>query len=566
MVIKKLTRYLLPLLILFTLAAAPSANGDDLDATLARSAVKGYLTTLKLNPDARNNLIAFYLTDEAAAGNAAQSLQYHRISNYAIVDEDWLDNDTYQVNAALEGEGKLLLAGVQKTGARWKITALAWGDNAPSLTLTEGEENNPPPSMEEGVGEGENISPPQTAARATVLNLPVNLRSGPGLNYPVQSILREGENVDITGISGLGTWYQVARNGQIIGWITASPKYVSKSPATAELPPVMASSPSLSGKLILQGKSGEVFYLVNADFSPFPDGSKLRRLTAGIDPALSPDGSKVAFTRWGRACEGSVWVYNLKTEEEWPALGASKQAKSPTWSPDGTKLVFNYQNGGRLEMEYHCYRMRPDFTYPDLPHRAYDIKFKADGRLCFKLPPDPHWQLREVAISNGNFRELASDFYSFAPTWDPANDWRVVFTAGSAGLQQLDVNRNEYFPFGTPDLRDRGPVFSPDGSQVAVSYKQHQHWEIYTIDAQSGQRARLTPVSPLAEKAFNSAAPAWSPDGKQIAFVSDRNGQWEFWVMNSDGSNPHLLLPPDIAAQISVEYNGVDERLISWGK
>ncbi|HHJ06447.1 MAG TPA: hypothetical protein ENK24_02995, partial [Anaerolineae bacterium] len=62
MVIKKLTRYLLPLLILFTLAAAPSANGDDLDATLARSAVKGYLTTLKLKPDARSDLIAFYLT------------------------------------------------------------------------------------------------------------------------------------------------------------------------------------------------------------------------------------------------------------------------------------------------------------------------------------------------------------------------------------------------------------------------------------------------------------------------------------------------------------------------
>ncbi len=563
--LKKLTLYLLPLLILLTLAAAPSANGSDLDATLARSAVKGYLTTLKLNPNTRTDLIAFYLTDQAAGSNAAQSLQNRQPADYVITDEGWLGNDTYQVSAALEGEGNLLLAEAQKIGPRWKITALAWGDNAPSLPpLTEGEGNNPPP-LREGLGEGENISPSQTAARATVLNLPINIRSGPGLNYPVQSILQEGESVDITGISGLETWYQVARNGQVIGWITASPEYVSKSPATVELPPVMASSPSLSGKILLQGKSGEVFYLVNADFSPFPDGSKLRRLTAGIDPALSPDGAKVAFTRWGRECEGSVWIYNLETGEEWPVLGASKQAKSPTWSPDGTKLVFNYQNGGRLEMEYHCYRMRPDFTYPDLPHRAYDIKFKADGRLCFKLPPDPHWQLREVEISNGNFRELASDFYSFAPTWDPINDWRVVFTAGSAGLQQLDLNRNEYFPFGTPDLRDRGPVFSPDGSQVATSYKQHQNWEIYTIDAKNGDRSRLTPVKALAEP-FNSAAPAWSPDGKQIAFVSDRNGQWEFWVMNSDGSNPHLLLPPDIAAQISVEYNGVDERLISWGK
>ncbi len=564
--LKKITHYLLPLLILFTLAAAPPANGDDLNATLARSAVKGYLTSLKLNPNTRTDLIDFYLTEQAANSKAAQTLQTRQPADYVIVDEGWLDDGNYQVSAALEGQAKLLLAEAQKIGTRWKITALAWGDNAPSLALplTEGEGNNSPP-LGEGLGGGENISPSQTAARATVLDVPVNIRSGPGLNYPVQSILREGESVDITGVSGLKTWYQVARNGQVIGWITALPKYVSKLPADANLPTVMASSPTLSGKILLQGKSGEVFYLVNADFSPFPDGSNLRRLTAGIDPALSPDGAKVAFTRWGRECDGSVWLYNLETGEEWPVLGASKQAKSPAWSPDGTKLIFNYQNGGRLEMEYHCYRPRANGAYPALPHRAYDIKIKPDGRLCFKLPPDPHWQLREVEISSGNFRELASDFYSFAPTWDPANNWRVVFTAGSAGLQQLDLNNNEYFPFGTPDLRDRGPVFSPDGSKVAVSYKQHQHWEIYTIDAQSGQRTRLTPVSPLAEKAFNSAAPAWSPDGKQIAFVSDRNGQWEFWVMNSDGSNPHLLLPPDIAAQISVEYNGVDERLISWG-
>ena len=34
--------------------------------------------------------------------------------------------------------------------------------------------------------------------------------------------------------------------------------------------------------------------------------------------------------------------------------------------------------------------------------------------------------------------------------------------------------------------------------------------------------------------------------------------------MNADGSDPRPLLPPEVAAQIPVEYHGVDERLISW--
>jgi len=283
----------------------------------------------------------------------------------------------------------------------------------------------------------------------------------------------------------------------------------------------------------------------------------LREISSGIDPALSPDGTKIAFTRWV-GNDGSVWIYDLTTDAEWPLLGETKQVKSPTWSADGSQLAVSYQNGGRPEIEQHCGKRgeRP-------PPGAYDINIgSTSGNICYKLPADPHWQLRLIDAATGAYEDLPSETYAMAPAWDPANDWRVVF-AGSAGLQQLDLNRGEYFPF-SDDLRDRGPVFSPDGSQVAVSYKQDNHWEIYTIDAATGTRVRLTESPLFADTAVNSAAPAWSPDGSQIAYVSDQNGQWEFWLMNSDGSNPHPLLPDDAAAQLDVQYNGVDERLISW--
>jgi Tol biopolymer transport system component len=35
--------------------------------------------------------------------------------------------------------------------------------------------------------------------------------------------------------------------------------------------------------------------------------------------------------------------------------------------------------------------------------------------------------------------------------------------------------------------------------------------------------------------------PAWSPDGKRIAFASNRDGAYEIYVMNADGGNRRRL-------------------------
>jgi len=557
---KKLMRYLLILIILLAFGgwttaglsqSQPEATSDtDLDTILARAAVKGYLSSLERNPAARSTLADFYLADSAVESEAARNLSSRRIDSYEIIGETWLDDNTYRVTAVIRPDNRVLIADVNKATARWKITNLAWSEG---VTLA---------STSSGANAGATTTTP--ASTATVLSLPLNVRSGPGLNYPPQMVLREGETVKIVGVSGLGAWYQVAQNGQTIGWISASPTYVATSSSSVDAPMVMAPAPPAAlseGKLILQAKSGGDFYLVNAD------GSNLRHLSTGIDPAFSPDGAKIAFTRWnGGVDPGSIWIYDLATGQEQHVLGETLQAKAPTWSPDGSEIVVNFQHGGRQNIESKCYKMRSDGSFPSLPHRAYDIKVRPGDppKLCFKLPPDAFWQLRHVDVGTGAYKDLPSETYSYAPTWDPANEWRVVF-GGSTGLQQLDLNRNVYFPF-TSDLRDRGPVFSPDGSAVAVTYKQHQHWEIYTIDVATGNRSRLTRVSPLADRAYNSVAPAWSPNGQQIAFVTDRTGQWEFWIMNADGSNPQPLLPPELAAQIPVDYQEVDERLISWGK
>jgi dipeptidyl aminopeptidase/acylaminoacyl peptidase len=88
-------------------------------------------------------------------------------------------------------------------------------------------------------------------------------------------------------------------------------------------------------------------------------------------------------------------------------------------------------------------------------------------------------------------------------------------------------------------LHDAYPVWSPDGTRLAVS--QHDgRGQLQLIDADGGNR------HPIVEGLTSGAPVAWSPDGARIAFAGyyypggDEPG---LYVVNADGTGLTLLLP-----------------------
>jgi uncharacterized protein YgiM (DUF1202 family) len=424
---------------------------------------------------------------------------------------------------------------------------------------------------------------PQVTTAWVVSNeLPV--RIGPGLTYERNGVLAIHTMVSVLGINKDRGWALVTPvTGGGPGWIplnflslggawTDMPELpdtaLAQAAPTREIAPRLARvGGQLQGELVLQLSSGGDIMVINAD------GSGLHRLTSGIDPVLSPDGSMVAFTRWTGE-DGSVWVINVDGTGERPVLGSTKQAKHAAWSPDGSRIVVNFQHGGQLTYEESCKDLlNLKGRQPNIPWNVNPDSIRVtirDGRpyLCWDRPPDPWWGLRVVTLSDGTYQDVPSDRYAYGPEWDPANPWRIV-SSGINGLVQLDANRLEQWAL-TDQREDHTPVFSPDGRYVAVSYDQHGGYDIHRLNSDGSGRVRLTETplwvtaAPDGGKQWNNVSPAWSPDGSQIAFLTDRSGRWEIWVMNWDGSNPHPMFPKEVNDQLPIRYDFVDERVLSW--
>ena len=180
--------------------------------------------------------------------------------------------------------------------------------------------------------------------------------------------------------------------------------------------------------------------------NPQPIATPLTAYPGAEDkPSLSPDGSQVAFTWDGpRQDNFDIYVKLVGPGEPMRLTTAPDRDDSPAWSPDGRHIAF-------LRIA---------------PKPAVGTTFSIPAEV-FVMPALGGAERRVAAVNVKDFRgshELA---------WTPDAKWLAISgrpsPADAAGiwLVEVDGSRHQRLTTAASGMFDAGPVFAPDGRQMA---------------------------------------------------------------------------------------------------
>ena len=220
-------------------------------------------------------------------------------------------------------------------------------------------------------------------------------------------------------------------------------------------------------------------------------------------PALSPDGSQVAFV-WEGAEQNNpdIYVKLIDTGEPLRLTTNAAPDLNPVWSPDGRYIAFTREG-------------------------------EAGGIYLIPVLGGAERKLGEIfpTYSRGTFPQFGGDTLSYSP------DGKYLAVADKTSEREpfsiflLAVETGEKRRLTSPpaaSVGDDAPAFSPDGSTIAFARLVAGGKEIYLVPTAGGEPRQLTFEHTVRPGSFTDGL-AWTPDGREIVFASNRSGSFHLW-------------------------------------
>ena len=278
-------------------------------------------------------------------------------------------------------------------------------------------------------------------------------------------------------------------------------------------------------------------------FQPAMGQAPAQPMIHGGAPAVSPDGSRIAFLS-DRDGATDLYVIAADGTGESRLTHTPEEETQPDWSPDGREIWFTVfaNDSSRI------YSIRPDGRNQKLlgtvPGRA--MRLTPEGKQVLYWTGT--WTAMRLFVSelDGSGKRPLTDGSGvvWGSRWSPDGK-RIAFGDRDAShVLQIHVmnadgsDRRQVTHFAAADGGAQMPSWSPDGARLAVQAgARGKPAHIWIVDAPSGTAQKLA----AHDRLYQDEVPGWFPDANRLAFQSDRTGRMEVWEMNADGSAPRQI-------------------------
>jgi TolB protein len=277
------------------------------------------------------------------------------------------------------------------------------------------------------------------------------------------------------------------------------------------------------------------------------------QLTTGINqntPSWSPDGTKIVYTS-----DQAIWTMNSDGSNPKEIYDSLVWDGEPCFSSDGNNIYFASESSNPKFISIHMMdsdgRNRVQLT-KNADQRAPAMS-PDGGTVAFLSKKSGNydiWTMDSDGLNPIRLTDASGD--EGTPSWSPGGS--VLVYSSDGDIWTIDRNGIHQEQLTEDEFHNIDPVFSPDGTKIAFASDRSGNYDLWLMNSDGTGALQLT-FNELVQK-----EPEWHPDGEKIVYVSNEAGDYNIWVMSLSGTDSEIeYTPTEVETETVSEVSGIEE-------